>query len=576
MKGDCIAGNCIDGRGTYLEANGTKYIGQFKNRTYTGKGEIEYSDGNWYKGDFFNGYRHGRGELKWNGDHYIGGFSYDRYSGKGTLFYANGNKYEGEFLEGYRHGFGRIEWNGATYTGEFEYDKWSGKGVLKQANGDRYEGHFKAGNYSGHGKLTYANGNIYAGDFLKGKRHGKGTLVWNGDRYTGEFKYDKYSGQGTLVKADGSRYTGDFLNGFYNGSGRIIYDSGKYEGQWKRGLWHGIGAYTYADGKTYRSYFENGCKVGMGTYTWGKDEERILKWEMSNKARHQIYETITTLLSEENYEDIDRIAQDYRRSKTLFPNGLWKLPVLYYAVTDVDINAPEASWHSHLEILEKWVNSEPNSITAQIALADFYISYAFRGRGYSVASQVTDEGWKLFRQRLEKAAGVLNRAEKLKTKCPHYWSVSLSLAKAQNANLSSFRKILKHALSYEPFYLSYYFKTAGYLMPRWHGKEGAWEAFAHAAANMVGDRSGDFIYAQIIISMNGDPPYDSVLNESHRITWPQVKRGLESIADFEKAIKSGRQISRVRLVLMQLQLGFWNSVFVSVLNFCMHLVNILY
>lgn len=203
--------------------------------------------------------------------------------------------------------------------------------------------------------------------------------------------------------------------------GKIKTASGQYEGQWKKNKWHGIGAYTYTDGKTYTGYFQNGYKVGMGTFTWGEDEERIEKWKSSNDIRDQIYKKTAALLEKENYKEMDSIAQKYRKSKALLANGLWKLTTFYNAVNDVPNNAPEEKWLSHQERLERWIKQEPNSITAQIALADFYIDYAFHARGYNWASQVTDEGWKLFRERLEKSAGVLAQAEKLTAKCPHYW-----------------------------------------------------------------------------------------------------------------------------------------------------------
>lgn len=113
---------------------------------------------------------------------------------------------------------------------------------------------------------------------------------------------------------------------------------------------------------------------------------------------------------------------------------------------------------------------------------------------------------------------------------------------AQGANFINYQEIFNSAVSYDPLYLEYYFKTARYLLPRWHGKEGAWEAFAHAVADLVGGRCGDFIYAQIVLNMNGTAPNHTVLHESRRIIWPRVKRGLESIAAFETMIKANKRI----------------------------------
>lgn len=580
-SGRCIEGNCSDGQGTYIEDNGARYSGAFLNSTYSGKGFIDYGNGNSYNGDFLNGHRHGHGELLWNGNQYTGGFANDQYSGHGTLLYANGNKYEGEFLNGYRHGIGMIEWNGDKYKGEFEFDKWSGEGTVEHANGDKYNGQFKAGFYSGHGTLTYADGSVYVGEFLNGKRHGKGSLKWNGDVYTGDFisgmfsgegeieyadgnryngemlngnwhgvgelewngdkykggfKQGKYSGNGALVKADGSMYEGELQNGYYHGSGKNISEVGEYEGRWKNGKWNGIGAFTYIDGKTYTGYFENGFKANMGTYTWGKDDDRITQWEKSVNECNQILEKGASLLEKGDYDEIDATADVYRKEKAIYPTGRWKLPTLYSALNSVSKEAPEIEWNTHLDLLEAWVAQRPNSITAHVALANFLIHYAFHGRGYDLAVQVTDEGWQLFRERLAKAAEILEKAEKLPTQCPHWWAVSISLAKAQSTSFPTLVQLLNRAVAHEPLYLAYYFRTADYLIPRWHGKEGAWEAFAHLAANWVGGPTGDFVYAQIVLWMGNTSPYDSVLKESRNIAWPRVKRGLDSISAYEKTL----------------------------------------
>jgi hypothetical protein len=50
----CIRGNCIDGRGTQVYADGSKYVGQFKNGVSEGEGELILSSGEKYVGKFKN------------------------------------------------------------------------------------------------------------------------------------------------------------------------------------------------------------------------------------------------------------------------------------------------------------------------------------------------------------------------------------------------------------------------------------------------------------------------------------------------------------------------------------------
>ena len=62
---------------TKIDKNG-KYIGEFKNGVYEGKGIYYYNNGDKYEGNFKNGVK----------------------EGKGIEYYNNGDKYEGNFKNG--------------------------------------------------------------------------------------------------------------------------------------------------------------------------------------------------------------------------------------------------------------------------------------------------------------------------------------------------------------------------------------------------------------------------------------------------------------------------------------------
>lgn len=65
----------------------------------TGRGEIEYSGGSKYIGQFFENLRHGEGTIIYpDGKKYIGGFNKNSRHGEGQNFHPNGElEYKGEF-----------------------------------------------------------------------------------------------------------------------------------------------------------------------------------------------------------------------------------------------------------------------------------------------------------------------------------------------------------------------------------------------------------------------------------------------------------------------------------------------
>jgi hypothetical protein len=66
LKPGCVAGNCYTGKGTYLFADGEKYVGDFKNGKYDGYGEITFANGQKYVGEWENDLQNGKGTYTYS------------------------------------------------------------------------------------------------------------------------------------------------------------------------------------------------------------------------------------------------------------------------------------------------------------------------------------------------------------------------------------------------------------------------------------------------------------------------------------------------------------------------------
>jgi hypothetical protein len=150
----CVSGNCLNGFGKYLFANGVAYEGYFVNGSANGKGKVTYKDGGSYVGDLVNG----------------------KMEGRGIFLYANGNTYDGGWLNNVKSGQGTqtLKASGEVYVGQFAGDKRNGKGKATYKNGDIYDGDWVNGLREGQATYTFPNGSYYIGGFLKDKQHGTG------------------------------------------------------------------------------------------------------------------------------------------------------------------------------------------------------------------------------------------------------------------------------------------------------------------------------------------------------------------------------------------------------------------
>lgn len=139
-------------------------------------GPYEYNDGSTYKGQFFNGERHGLGTLIWqDGSVYKGQFRNDKCHGKGFLVHAEGDAYQGSWSEDRAHGYGYyIDSNGTSYEGDWRLDA-----------------------QHGYGEEKWENGRVYKGNFFSSEKHGYGVFQWeDGSKYKGNFNHNKLDGEG--------------------------------------------------------------------------------------------------------------------------------------------------------------------------------------------------------------------------------------------------------------------------------------------------------------------------------------------------------------------------------------------
>ena len=87
----CIEGSCVNGKGTFIMVNGTKYVGEFKENQMNGQGTLIYTDGTKYVGEFKENQMNGQGTLTYkDGRKYIGEFRWGEYHGQGALTYVDG------------------------------------------------------------------------------------------------------------------------------------------------------------------------------------------------------------------------------------------------------------------------------------------------------------------------------------------------------------------------------------------------------------------------------------------------------------------------------------------------------
>lgn len=224
------------------------------------------------------------------------------------------------------------------------------------------------------------------------------------------------------------------------------------------------------------------------------------------------------------FAELEEIANKVRSGKERLNDGDWRIYHFYQAL-DCREDEPESMWQLHDEIHREWEKKFPESITARVAYAEFLTTYAWYARSDAYAGEVTQEGWRLFGERLAEARKVLEKSRSLSPACPMWWYTCQTVALGQGWSRAEYDALFKSAKEFEPEFYAFDCSRAKYLLPRWHGEPGDWEKAAEEQIKLQG-ATGSEIYARVVQDQAGY--YDNVFQES-AASWRKTRKGFEDL-----------------------------------------------
>ena len=145
----CAQGDCSNGTGRMVYANGGSYEGEFQNTKANGKGTAFKSNGDILEGIWEDDYLIDGTYYYTNGDQYTGTFEKTRGIDfiYGEYIWSNGQIYMGNWKGLRRHGLGAEYWiDGSMYLGEHRNDQRDGPGIMFYPDGTQVGG-FWENNY---------------------------------------------------------------------------------------------------------------------------------------------------------------------------------------------------------------------------------------------------------------------------------------------------------------------------------------------------------------------------------------------------------------------------------------------
>lgn len=240
-----------------------------------------------------------------------------------------------------------------------------------------------------------------------------------------------------------------------------------------------------------------------------------------------------TLFKQDDYAGLETLVGGIKQRGYDISQIYPELSAFYHAL-ELKSTDSERQWLDQQTKLDGWAKAFPDSLSAKVAMADWFIGYAWKARGTGYAHTVTDEGWKLMSERLNQAANILRSVPPEKVDDPEYYRHWITLAVGDDspnkAGGEAFAKGAQVAKEFYPLYST----RAYFLLPRWFGKSGEWEKFAEeASATFLGEKR-DILYAQL--AQTQARFYGESFFQECSMDYDRIKSGLLASAALEKGL----------------------------------------
>lgn len=233
-----------------------------------------------------------------------------------------------------------------------------------------------------------------------------------------------------------------------------------------------------------------------------------------------------TLLKAQKYDEIEAVAANLLKTRAEFVGGGWKLPCFGRGLCIIESDDDNV-WKANNQRLLLWHAQRPQSKLATLMLARSWANGASSARGGEYAYKVKPKQWSGMNRRLSAAAPLFAALLPDIKRSPLVFSGLQQWAILGQVPPALYEKAWQDAESAFPGYTPFYIDKAYYLMPRWYGAPGEWEAFAKRSADKIGGIKGDMLYAQIIEDQSEN--YDTDFFQNNAVSWERTKRGLRAL-----------------------------------------------
>ena len=237
---------------------------------------------------------------------------------------------------------------------------------------------------------------------------------------------------------------------------------------------------------------------------------------------------IARLVTDKKFDDLDRLFDDWNNPSERRADGAWKLSVFHDEMAGIVSAGP--NWDDAYKIVTEWRHKNPSSRAAALVEVMYWDGYAWNARGEGAAASVTDEGWKLFNERLDRAEKVLLECKPFAGGSPLWGKLQLDVGLGLNWSKDELLRSFAESAAKEPYYYPLYTSMTRSLLPKWGGSWKLVDDFIRAAVKNTESVEGHSMYARLYWTVDPCNCEAGGLFQESLANWEEMKRGFEDMA----------------------------------------------
>ena len=177
---------------------------------------------------------------------------------------------------------------------------------------------------------------------------------------------------------------------------------------------------------------------------------------------------VSNYLKQENFDHLETLAELFDADSKPFP---WATQSTKYcefvrALQDTPVTNPYLNLD---KLLKKWLQDRPKSQLAKILQGIRYCEIGWEARGSGFADTVTEEGWRVFNENIEKAKDVILPLAESEKCHAHTYVVLFDVAKAESWDRERIDPYVEKLMKQAPWYLPAHNVMAVMRLSRWGG-----------------------------------------------------------------------------------------------------------